>query len=59
MRFTDEEKRIAAEREVGWRKRVYPNRIETGRLSQQEADYQIQIMQEIADDYRTKAEFPL
>jgi len=51
MPFTDEQKRQAAEREVAMRKNVYPARVRAGKMTQQAADFQIEIMQEIASDY--------
>ncbi len=57
--FTDEEKFKAIEREIRWRKRVYPNRVEVGRMTQHEADYQIAIMEAVLEDYRAKVELPL
>lgn len=41
------------------RKRVYPRWIEQGRMTQAEADRQIQIMEEIAGDYREVGALPL
>jgi len=52
MPYTAADKRKAVEREIAMRKRVYPNRIETGRMTQAQAAYQITIFEEIADDYR-------
>ncbi len=57
--FTDEEKYRCLERELRRRRNVYPNRIETGRMTQHEADYQITIMEAVLEDYRAKAELPL
>ena len=39
-------------REIRQRQRVYPRLIAAGKLSQADADRQIAIMREIADDYR-------
>ena len=47
-KFSYYELRHEAEREVSLRKRVYPNRIETGRLSNYQASKQIAMMQAIA-----------
>lgn len=58
-RFTDEEKRKCAEREVRLRRQVYRNRIETKRMSRSQANYQLAVMREIAEDYRRKTELPL
>lgn len=49
--FTATEKLKAVRREIGWRRRVYPDRVRTGHMSQHEADRQIAIFEEIANDY--------
>lgn len=54
--FTATEKHACAERELKMRERVYPHRIEGGRMSQAKADHEIAIMREIAADYAAKAE---
>lgn len=59
MTFTDQEKAEVAAREVKWRKRVYPNRIVTGRMTEREAKRQIAVMEEIAADYKARLELPL
>jgi hypothetical protein len=46
--FTLRELVECAEREVRLRRRVYPNRIETGRMSPALAERQIAMMEEIA-----------
>lgn len=46
------EKRKAVEREIGYRRRVYAGLVNSGRMSQQEASRQIEIFEEIAEDYR-------
>jgi hypothetical protein len=51
MEFTREEKLKEVAREIALRRRVYPNRVLTRRLTQQQADRQIAIMLEIAKDY--------
>lgn len=53
--FTMAEKLACAEREVALRKRVYANRIETGRMSKEKAAHEIACMAEIAEDYRELA----
>lgn len=50
--FTTTEKRAAVEREITLRKRVYPRRVEDGKMSQKLADAQIAVMEAIAEDYR-------
>lgn len=57
--FTDQQKREAAEREVKFRKRVYARRVAERRMKQEQADHEIAIMAEIAEDYRAKSELPL
>ncbi len=56
MPFTSREKQKAATREVGYRQHVYPRRVSDGKMKQADADKQIAIMQEIADDYARLAE---
>jgi hypothetical protein len=50
--FTLTELRECAEREIRLRRRVYPNRVDTGRMSQRDADRQIAMMEEIATKLR-------
>ncbi len=52
MKFTDTEKRKAIEREIRFRQRVYPRWVASGRMKQEQADYQIAVLLEIAEDYR-------
>ena len=52
-RFTSEEKAAEAAREVEMRKTVY----ERSRLDPKEARRRIEIMEEIAADYRIKADW--
>lgn len=52
--FTNEEKWQAAAREVRLRRRVYPSLVASGQMSQQEADSEIALMKEIANDYRAR-----
>ncbi|HEY2146645.1 MAG TPA: hypothetical protein VGH32_01830 [Pirellulales bacterium] len=51
MTFTYTQKLEAVRRELRLRQRVYPNRIESRRMTPQEADYQIKIMEAIIEDY--------
>ena len=48
MAYTNKEKAACAEREVTQRKRVYGRWVETGKMKQEFADYQIAVMSEIA-----------
>lgn len=50
-RFTDEDKAKCALREAGWRRRVYPNSVAKGRMTQAQADREISMMDEIASEY--------
>lgn len=52
MRITNADKLACVEREVKMRRRVYPNWVKAGKLGKGEADYQIAVMEAIADDYR-------
>jgi hypothetical protein len=54
--FTAREKMQAAQREAGYRRFVYPKRVDAGKMKQAEADRQIAIMDEIAADYGALAE---
>lgn len=54
FKFSDEEKHTAAKREVAMRKRVYPGWVAAGRMKLDMAEYQIAVMQEIADEYAVK-----
>lgn len=54
--FTAREKLAVAEREVARRRRVYPNRVETGRMKQRAADYELAVMEAIRDDIAGRAE---
>lgn len=55
MPHTAADKKKAVERELTFRRRVYPRWIADGRMSQKLADEQIAIFEEIRDDY-AKAE---
>jgi hypothetical protein len=58
-KFTNEEKADCAERELRWRRRVYPRRIDKGSMTKVQAEREIAMMTEIAADYRAKGELPL
>jgi hypothetical protein len=51
-KFSNLEKQREAQREVAYRKQVYDRLISAQRMSRQDADRKIAIMQEIADEYR-------
>lgn len=50
--FTNRVKADAAEREVRQRQRVYAHQVAAGKMTQEFADVQIRIMQEVTEDYR-------
>lgn len=54
--WTNEQKLACVEREIALRRRVYPTRVANKRMTQQLADRQISMMEEIAEDYRRKVE---
>lgn len=58
-KFTDADKAACARREVGMRQKVYPRRVANGVMHQVEAEREIAIMQEIADEYDEKGRLPL
>lgn len=49
--FTDREKMQACQREVGYRRWVYPKRVADGKMKQDAADREIALMDEMARDY--------
>lgn len=53
--FTAAEKQKCAERELRQRQRVYPRLVESGRMTQAEADRETACMAAIAADYRARA----
>lgn len=55
MTFTPEQLAACAEREVKQRRRVYPHWVEDGRMSQAFAEEQIAMMEQIASEFRAKA----
>jgi hypothetical protein len=55
MKFTAQQKLEAVERELGFRKLVYPRRVKEGKMSQQEANRQIALFAEIAADYERES----
>ena len=56
MPFTPRQKQKEAEREVAMRRTVYGRRVQGRAMSQEEADKQIAIMVEIAEDYKAEAD---
>ena len=51
MAFTNEQKAKCAAREAAMRKNVYRKFVERGTMAQEDADYELAVMQEIAADY--------
>jgi hypothetical protein len=49
------EKMQCAERELVYRRRCYPRLVQKGRLTYERAQLQIELMEEIAADYRVLA----
>jgi hypothetical protein len=55
-RFTNTDLWRCAEREGNMRRRVYPNRVLTHRMTQAQADREVDMMAEISDVFREMAE---
>lgn len=49
------EKLRAIEREIGFRKLVYPRRVAENKMTQRQANYQLSVMEAIRDDYMKQA----
>ena len=56
MIFDAKQKHEAVVREIYYRRKVYPKLIERGSMSQGKADREIQVFEQIAEDYRRLAE---
>jgi hypothetical protein len=54
--FTAADKLDAVRRELGFRRRVYANRVSEGKMTQQLADRQIAVFEAIESDYAEKAQ---
>jgi len=54
--FSAAQKRREAEREISYRRQVYAKMVHDGRMTQEESDMRIAIMQDIARDYRVIGE---
>jgi len=50
--MTEAEKFACAKRELAMRKAAYPRWVKEGRMKQEDADYQIECMAAIVQDYR-------
>lgn len=55
MPYTNEQKLEALRRELRFRHRVYARKVSEGSMSQDYADEQIAVFEEIARDYEAKA----
>lgn len=55
-RFTFDQLAAAAEREVRLRERVYPRRVQAGRMTRTKADEETAMMKAIAEHLRAQAE---
>ncbi|OHC97732.1 MAG: hypothetical protein A2792_09865 [Sphingomonadales bacterium RIFCSPHIGHO2_01_FULL_65_20] len=55
MTFTAQEKLEAVRRELGFRRRVYPRRVDDGAMTQALADKQIAVFEAIEADYDAQA----
>jgi len=53
--FSAKELLAAVERELGFRRRVFPRRVEQGQMSPEAARKQIAMFEAILEDYRVKA----
>lgn len=47
----------AVRREIDYRKRLYPKWVEDGKLEQKEADYQIEVMEQVLSTLNALLEF--
>jgi hypothetical protein len=54
--FSAAEKHKALIREIGFRRTVYPRRVQAGKMTQAQADKQLAIFEAIAADYAELAE---
>jgi hypothetical protein len=52
MKYSAHDKLTAIERELAYRRRVYPRLVANHQVTQQHADYQIAVLDAIAADYR-------
>lgn len=50
-RFTAQEKRVEAERELKYRQWVYSGKVSKGKMTQKDMDLKIALMTEIKEDY--------
>lgn len=52
MSWSAQDKLAELEREIAMRKRVYPREVQADRMTQDQADRRLSIMEAIAQDYR-------
>jgi hypothetical protein len=52
--YTTAQKLREVDREIGFRRYVYPRRVAAGKMKQDAADYQIAVFEAIAADYRKR-----
>jgi hypothetical protein len=53
--YTDEEKYLCAVRELKMRRKVYPRWVQIHRMTQEQADREIELMEAIMKDYYDRA----
>lgn len=51
MKFTREQKIQALRREIALRRNVFARRVDLGKMTQEQADYEVAIMEEILEEY--------
>ena len=56
MIYTAEQKRKAVERELAYRRQVFPRRVANGTMSRELMDSQIAIFEAILEDYRAASD---
>jgi len=54
--YTRAQKRAEISRELSMRRKVYPRQVASGRMSEEEAESHIRIMEAIWDDYTEQAD---
>jgi hypothetical protein len=54
--YSARDKLKAVEREIRYREHVYPQRVKAGKMTQRDADFQIDIFKAIAAEYKPKAD---
>lgn len=54
--ITPAQKRACLKREIGMRRRVYPGRVASGKMTQHEMDHEIAVIEAILADYPEEVE---